>query len=154
MYKPFIKLFRTPNKKYFYEPNKNEFITISDESHDFLQAVLNDDDSLTMPKEIQELMDEGYLAEKSVVEKVEHPYTKYIDSVMQRKIHKITLQVTQNCNFRCKYCIYSEEKNGKQRTHSNKSMSWEIAKQAVDCCMLQKASGCLWGFAKTPPDLG
>lgn len=96
MYKPFIKLFRTPNRKYFYEPNKNEFITISDESYDFLQAVFNDDDSLTMPKEIQELMDEGYLAEKSVVEKVEHPYTKYIDSVMQRKIHKITLQVTQN----------------------------------------------------------
>ena len=61
MYKPFIKLFRTPNRKYFYEPNKNEFITISDESYDFLQAVFNGDDSLTMPKEIQELMKKNQL---------------------------------------------------------------------------------------------
>lgn len=133
MYKPFVELFRTPNRNYFYEPNKNEFIAITAESYEYLKKVFDGrEDSLEMPNEIKELLDMGYLAEKSVVEKVEHPYTQYIDSVMQRKIHKITLQVTQNCNFRCKYCIYSEEKNGKQRTHSNKSMSWEIAKQAVD----------------------
>lgn len=132
MYKPFIKLFRTPNRKYFYEPNKNEFITISDESYDFLQAVSNDDDSLTMPKEIQELMDNGYLSEKSVVEKVEHPYTRYIPILLERKINKITLQVTQSCNFRCKYCIYSENANRSQRTHSSKHMSWETAKKAID----------------------
>ena len=49
-----------------------------------------------MPKEIQELMDNGYWAEKSVVEKVEHPYTRYIPILLERKINKITLQVTQS----------------------------------------------------------
>lgn len=44
----------------------------------------------------------------------------------------MTLQVTQNCNFRCKYCIYSEEGSEKQRSHSQKNMSWKTAKKAVD----------------------
>ena len=100
--------------------------------HSILQAVFNGDASLTMPKEIQELMDNGYWAEKSVVEKVEHPYTRYIPILLERKINKITLQVTQSCNFRCKYCIYSENANRSQRTHSSKHMSWETAKKAID----------------------
>lgn len=44
----------------------------------------------------------------------------------------MTLQVTQSCNFRCKYCIYSENANKSQRAHSSKHMSWEMAKKAID----------------------
>lgn len=133
MYKPFIKLFRTPNRKYFYEPNKNEFITISDESYEYLKKVFDGrEDSLEMPNEIKELLDMGYLAEKSVVEKVEHPYTEHIPAILLRKIGKMTLQVTQNCNFRCKYCVYSGAENSYQRVHSNKVMNWNTARKAID----------------------
>lgn len=133
MYKPFIELFRTPNRNYFYEPNKNEFVEITDESFRYLQYVFNEDADLhEMPDEVRQLMKMGYLAEKSVVEKVEHPYTKYIKTMLGRKVSKITLQLTQKCNFRCKYCIYSESANEHQRTHSAKEMSWETAKKCID----------------------
>ncbi len=40
------------------------------------------------------------------------------------------LQVTQRCNLRCEYCIYSGDY--KNRSHTNKDMPWESARQAID----------------------
>ena len=42
----------------------------------------------------------------------------------------MTLQLTQNCNFRCAYCHYTCN-DGSQRTHSSKRMSVEVAKAAI-----------------------
>ncbi len=52
--------------------------------------------------------------------------------MLERKIEKITLQVTQSCNLRCTYCIYSENGNLSQRSHSSLQMSFETAKRALD----------------------
>lgn len=133
MDKPFIKLFHTPNSYYFLDVNKNDIIPISETSFNFLSLVLaggaQDND---IPQELIELRNQGYLSTKSVVDKIRHPYTEYLDLFLGRKIQKITLQLTQNCNFRCKYCPYTEKPNSRQRTHSAKKMSWETAKTAVD----------------------
>ena len=40
--------------------------------------------------------------------------------------------MTQNCNFRCKYCVYSGAENSYQRVHSNKVMNWNTARKAID----------------------
>lgn len=40
------------------------------------------------------------------------------------------MQVTQNCNLRCQYCVYSGSYIN--RVHNNKRMSVEVAKQAID----------------------
>jgi uncharacterized protein len=48
----------------------------------------------------------------------------------KNKLSQLILQVTQSCNLRCEYCIYSGEY--KQRTHSQRQMSWEIAKKGID----------------------
>lgn len=39
--------------------------------------------------------------------------------------------ITEQCNFRCKYCIYSEMYKY-SRTHSENKMRWEVAKKAID----------------------
>ena len=44
----------------------------------------------------------------------------------------LTLQVTQACNLRCSYCVYSDVNNDLQRAHSAKRMTLEMAKKAVD----------------------
>lgn len=49
---------------------------------------------------------------------------------MNGNLRQLILQVTQNCNLRCKYCVYSG--SYVNRTHTKKRMSFEIAKQAVD----------------------
>lgn len=132
--KPFIQLFKTPRSQYVFDVNKNEMLPVSAESFDFLKQCMagQADIGTASIEEIQELIREGYLRTESVVQEICHPYTPYLKYFLDRKIAKITLQVTQGCNLRCKYCIYSEEINAHQRSHSNKRMSWETAKKGID----------------------
>lgn len=85
-----------------------------------------------MPQELKDLQAQGYLTSQSVVREIRHPYSKFLGTFLDRKLGKVTLQLTQNCNFRCKYCIYSEESSRRQRSHSTARMSWAVAKQAID----------------------
>ena len=45
--------------------------------------------------------------------------------------NQLILELTQNCNFRCKYCSYSGNYLY-MRKHKNLSMSWEIARKSID----------------------
>ena len=131
--KPFIKLFRTPNSYYCFDVNQNEILELGIDSFQYLQQLLCDQvPTAGMPIEVKKLMDVGYFATESNVKYVRHALTDYIDDYLDRRLLKLTLQVTQNCNFRCRYCVYSEELNKGQRTHSTKNMSWETAKKAID----------------------
>lgn len=133
MNKPFIKLFHTPNAAYFLDVNKDEILPICEDSFQYLKAVLSDEDnSFEMPEELTDLKSHGFLTEESVVNRVQHIYSQNLEIFLQRKLARITLQLTQNCNFRCRYCIYNGSPNSRQRTHSNKRMSWQTAKDAVD----------------------
>ena len=48
-----------------------------------------------------------------------------------QNMYSMTLNVTEDCNFRCSYCAYSGSYN-KQRIHKKKNMSFEIAKLSID----------------------
>ena len=133
---PFIKLFHTPNSGYFYDVGKNEIIRIPKNVYLHLLEVMDgstsleqsdDEDVLEMIKSFKEL---GYLSSKRP-HIIQHSATSMVPLLLNRCIDKITLQLTQDCNFRCKYCIYSEEKNLKQRSHMKKTMTFETAKKAI-----------------------
>lgn len=133
MDRPFIKLFLTPNSAYFLDVNKNEIVPISKESYHYLFKSLRGELGNESPTtEILELRNNGYLSTDSNVIQIQHVYSEFLSYFLNRKMSKITLQITQKCNFRCKYCVYTPKEKMKQRTHSQKSMSWEIAKAAVD----------------------
>lgn len=108
--KPFVQLFKTPRSQYVFDVNKNEMLPVSAESFDFLQQCMAGQADIEAAgiEEIQELIREGYLRTESVVQEIRHSYTPYLKYLLDRKLGKITLQVTQGCNLRCKYCIYSE----------------------------------------------
>lgn len=44
---------------------------------------------------------------------------------------QLTLEVTQKCNLRCKYCIYRDDFDG-HRGHGNAHMPWSVAKRSID----------------------
>lgn len=136
MNKPIIQLFKTINNYYLLDGVKCEILPINKESFQYLDGVLKGKDDFSTDKlpteELIQLHHHGYLSTKNNVEKLQHSYANYLPYFMQRKLNKITLQVTQGCNFRCKYCVYSDETNKKQRTHSQESMSLETAKEAID----------------------
>ena len=134
--KPFIKLFHSPNSGYFYDVGKNEILRIPENVYQHLVQVMDGMSSLEKPEDesaiemINSFIELGYLSTKRPV-KILHSATNFAHLYLDRCIGKITLQLTQECNFRCKYCIYSEEKNKKQRSHTNESMSLETAQKAI-----------------------
>ncbi|MDR1480320.1 MAG: radical SAM protein [Planctomycetaceae bacterium] len=54
-----------------------------------------------------------------------------IESFIQNKGHQLLLSVTHQCNLRCKYCCYGESIQREGRTHSNQTMSFDIAEKAI-----------------------
>lgn len=135
--KPFVMPVQTPLGHYIYEVNRNEIITVNSELFNYVQNILNADDVnlIEAPEYIKtqfiNLQECGYL-QPCRIEKVEHPLTWQVEDLMSRRMDKITLQVTQNCNLRCSYCVYSENSNLGQRSHSSNVMSFETAKKALD----------------------
>lgn len=131
--KPFIKLLRSPNSGYFFDVNRNEIVAVDDDVYEYLDKEQNNQEEnateATITK-VNELKEYGYLSSNKIKE-VKHPLLNTLGFFLERRLTKITLQVTQNCNFRCSYCPYSNN-DGTQRKHSSKVMSWEIAKKSID----------------------
>lgn len=129
--------YQTPFGNYIYDANHNEILCVNSELFEYIQDYeknelkKTEDYSPEILQEFQELQEFGYLL-PPVVEKIEHPYTSMIGELLERKVEQVILQVTQSCNLRCSYCIYSIDSNLGQRSHSNKHMTFEIAKEALE----------------------
>lgn len=132
---PFIELFRSPNNYYFYEVNRNEVRQVSEATYETLKDVLEHKQTLqeacSSDAGCRRLHSAGYLSSKRP-SRVEHVSTGTLMDQQRTNVRMMALQLTQNCNFRCKYCAYSGSAGDKQRTHSNTTMSLETAKKAID----------------------
>lgn len=126
-YEANIHLFCCGEKKYFYDVNKNAIIKITDEAYNLLCN--KNYDNIIRNEELNLLFDKGYLSDNKP-EKIVHPCNSLVGELLSRNLSKLCLQITQQCNFRCDYCVYSGSYNN--RTHSSKEMSWDIAKKAID----------------------
>lgn len=130
---PFIKLFYTVSGYYLFDVNRNKFKKISKDVYLFLNETQDNNGEIetseSVESEIEMLKDDGYL--KSIcVDKIKHPKTDFVKYYLHNNIRHLILQVTQSCNLRCEYCIYSGEY--RNRKHSNKKMSFDIAKKSLD----------------------
>ncbi|MGF0034676.1 Cys-rich peptide radical SAM maturase CcpM [Bariatricus sp. SGI.154] len=125
---PFIHLFKTPLGYYLYDINTEKVLKVDHMVYEYLENPGKNVDEDTIQK-IAQMKKEGYL-KPDRVKVTEHPYTEFFPYALQSKIGNMVLQVTQNCNLRCEYCIYSG--NYKTRGHSHKRMSFETAKKAID----------------------
>ena len=64
-------------------------------------------------------------------EEVKHTHFVLCDSYSSNQISMYTIEITQQCNLRCRYCCYSGEYNDR-RTHSTKHMSDATLNSCVD----------------------
>lgn len=135
---PVIKTFVYENQFYFYDTYLNKVIRVSYEQFteicelmkiglaEYMQ--LNKDTNSY--NDIIKLIHKGYL-KSNFIKKIEHPATNNVDKIINRGVNFLILQTTQQCNFKCRYCLYTRD-NNINRTHNNIEMSWNVAKKSVD----------------------
>ncbi|WP_168356647.1 Cys-rich peptide radical SAM maturase CcpM [Petralouisia muris] len=131
-------LFRVCGKYYVYDVPKNVILKVNRDTYNEIKelSIEEQSDYKGDNNTIKELLSEGYLSSQ-YIEKIEHPMTRNIESALDNSLHMLTLQVTQNCNLRCKYCVYSGSYIN--RKHNNKRMSFETAKKAIDYYILHSS---------------
>lgn len=135
---PFIKLIRKYNLYYFYDVNTNEVVKISKELYELFEKESNSDiqtilsvlDDEKVKVEINKLLGYGFLSSnRPIINK--HFLSDYIRIYQAGDLDKLTLQVTQNCNFKCRYCGYAGD-GYLNRIHNTNTMSYDIAYRAVE----------------------
>ena len=130
----FIHLFKTKYGFYCFDVNRNSILKVSRISYEYLNKNNQDLLDITdneMPEEIKDLLKKGYLSNVRP-EKIEMQETNIIPYYLNNRLEKLTLQVTQQCNFCCSYCPYSLEDDSYYHTHNSKHMTWDVAKKAID----------------------
>lgn len=123
MKQPFVHVFSCSLGYFLYDVNSDNILKISKESAEILKK------GTEFNYQLKILEEAGYL-KSNRVQISEHPAGPLLEKFYQNGLKGLTLQVTQNCNLRCSYCVYSGLYN--TRTHSNKRMSFELAKKGID----------------------
>lgn len=123
-----IYLFESLGKYYIFDVNRNRILPIDDKTYMELKQKQLEDTYYSSSK-IECLKQKGYLLTNKP-KLIRHPFTDLVESLLESNVPRICLQVTQGCNFRCDYCVYSDKYEN--RVHSSSVMNWETAKKALD----------------------
>ncbi|MCD6505133.1 radical SAM protein [Candidatus Poribacteria bacterium] len=143
---PFVHAFETENHKYLYDVNTNRVLRVNEVIYDLIRYY-----GRLSPEEIAQRLNHKYdiqtikhgLKEIETAQKlglfstfrpskIQYPKTRTeIRDLLDTERGSITLNVTEDCNMRCRYCIYSGSYKG-MRKHNKKYMSFQTAKKAID----------------------
>lgn len=147
------KTFRTSNSLFFLDTGTGKVFKIGSNVYRILECLFktNDFDNLYKIKMEKEYMEEG-LEEICKAIETQNLFSAPIlskENIMgqhfalrenlKNNMSSITLELTERCNLRCKYCVYSEI-NKDYRTFGEKDMSIETAKKSIDFLMAHSPS--------------
>lgn len=135
---PIIKPFIHENKFYVYDMSKNKILSISEnhfkEIHILQDIGINNYEHLEYKnkayQDILSLLKCGFFSGPTI-KNIVHSADNILEFLINRYMKDLILQVTEDCNFKCRYCLYSIE-NGIERNHCNVYMNWDIAKKSID----------------------
>lgn len=108
--KPNIHIFVEHKKYYLYDVNINAVVTIPYELYEFFSLWGKEDEkeiTADIEEDISFLMEQGFLTEKKKISSIKHYETDTLKDLYMYNMGNVILQVTQNCNLRCEYCVYS-----------------------------------------------
>lgn len=135
---PVIKLFMHNKKYYLYDFGKNNILQLSEgifkEINDLqklgIAEYINKNKSNQFYRDVITLLNRGYFKDFTV-ENVSHYCTPYLDMLLNRFLQDLILQVTQDCNFQCRYCLFANDTKV-ERNHKKINMDYLTAKKSVD----------------------
>lgn len=127
---PFVHLFRTSEKCYMYDVNRDQIVEIPESAYvDLSNDLESEGESTESRMWIDTMKSKGFMKTNRVKE-TEHPDTALLPFYLENRLTQLILQVTQSCNLRCSYCIYSG--CYENRAHSQKMMPMWMAKKSID----------------------
>jgi len=135
---PIIKTFIYNNNYYFYDTYTNRiiqvtkphYVELTELEHNGISVYSQQNKDSTYYKDIQMLMKKGML-KSSFIKNIQREETEYIQEFITKGINDISLQITRDCNFNCRYCMFANESKI-DRNHEKVNMSWNIAKASID----------------------
>lgn len=145
MNKPILHMFEESGKHYCYDPASNKIFLLSKNHYMEMKKLIAlgkskyiismTDTAWGSPaRDILYLLNTNKYFSEQLFQESQYPDLEVISSLYDRAIHDLALQITQNCNFSCRYCQYATD-NGISRIHANENMSEEIAQKAIDYLM-------------------
>ncbi|MBI5021172.1 MAG: radical SAM protein [Ignavibacteriales bacterium] len=131
--------FKTPEKFYLYDVHTNHILRMEQSLWQHIGSRVNksihieDDVDEELLVKIRDLQNNyGILPKKPPPSEIQNPICDdHMIDHLSSKLQYLTLNVTEQCNFRCVYCAYGDCYQSK-RKHSTIHMSWRVAKKAVD----------------------
>ena len=133
---PFVHLIQSRYGHYFYDVNTNRIVKVTEKTYKYLKDVLNGITNLSnivecdIGIEIKGLLSNGYLSTQRP-ETIEMYGMDTLNYYLNKKLRYLVLQVTQKCNFHCRYCHFSDCESG-YHTNGLGSMDWSTARKAID----------------------
>lgn len=118
---------RTPQGCYIYDRSVDTIFAVSEEEYAEFKRLRDRPDPCDSPI-VQRYQQRGLLRENHVTV-IRHPSTDALPHYCSNCLSSMILQVTQQCNLRCKYCAYSGAYYN--RTHNSARMSFETAKREI-----------------------
>lgn len=138
------RTFQTPDHLYFYDTGTGKVFEINKITKDILDTLIRTDqfselfqlpykekDMATSLHELSECIKNENILQAPELITMCGPQTDQLENRLQGHRNQITLELTEQCNYRCKYCIYQSEEVG-FRTFGTRHMSFETAKAALD----------------------
>ena len=129
---PFTYEFSTYENSYVYDVNTNEVLKVDKKASDILKSLHSCENNVQAASGnlvLNKMKSGGYLSSHRISEIV-HPENELLEFNLNNKLNLLILQVTQQCNLRCKYCPYSG--GYYNREHANRKMKFDVARQAID----------------------
>ena len=137
-------VFRTKRNMYVYDTGTGKVFSCNEIEYRIFESIFNNFD--LMKEKLKNYQEEDIIhAIDSIIEVIKTEnilqatdYKEFaretdqeLNAVLNYSLQSLILEVTQKCNFRCKYCIYHDY-NSLYRDYTAKDMSWETAKKTID----------------------
>ena len=147
------RTFSTKNKTYFYDAGTGKIFGVKESVYRMLTILIETEDVQGMSKieMTEEEIEEGAADILKTMEKeniLQAPdrinmtgrHVEGLEDELKVGRQQITLELTEVCNMRCKYCIYHDGQGG-FREFGKKMMDFEVAKLAIDDLMKNSDGG-------------
>lgn len=143
------KTFETKNNKYFLDSGTGKIFQLSDNLYKVLVCLWNTDkfeelfelelasnELLDALNELEEAVkNENILQMPVITTMCCNNGNKNDQNIEDAQMQHISIEMTEKCNLRCKYCIYHEEQGG-FRTFGKQDITFDVIKKAVDLLAL------------------